>query len=144
MPDLNSILSNMDIILKRLTEILYSEQRILIENGSVQLLSKIIDEKSKLLIDLKLLDENREKVGKIQKVSPPYTHDDFVAAQWQDIVKMTKELAQINHDNGMALQTKINKTEESIQFLKSLNNSELYTNVGYKHVAPVSIKRAEA
>lgn len=144
MPDLNSILSNMDTILKRLTEILYAEQRILIENGSVQLLSTIIDEKSKLLIDLKLLDENREKIGEEQKISPPYTHDDTIAAKWQDIVKMTKELAQVNHDNGLALQTKINKTEESIQFLKSLNNSDLYTNVGHKQAAPVSIKRAEA
>lgn len=144
MPELKSILSNMDIILKRLTEILYAEQCILIENGSVRILSKIIDEKSKLLIDLKLLDENREKLSKQHNISAPYSNDTSLATQWQLVVKMTKELSQINHDNGLALQTKMNKTEKSIQFLKSLNNSELYTNVGCKKISSISIKRAEA
>lgn len=144
MPELNTLLCEMDIVLKRLTDVLYAEQEILLENGAIHRLSEIIDAKNKLLINLKLLDENREKLDKKNNFSPPYNNEKSLMTSWEAIVAMTKELSQINHDNGLILQKKMASTQESIQFLTSFNKNELYTNVGYKQTSPMSIKRAEA
>lgn len=52
MLELDSIFDNVAVMLQTLSDILESEQRILIENNSISHLNEIINQKSQLLIEL--------------------------------------------------------------------------------------------
>lgn len=130
-------------MLQTLSEILQTEQKILIENSLTSQLSEIINKKSQLLIQLKLLDDNRIKLSKKFNVQPPYKENPTIAAHWLSITDTTKLLSKINRDNGLIIQNRMNITQQSINYLKGINNPTVYTNNGYQQTDVISSKRAK-
>ena len=61
MLELDNILTKVTAMLHTLSDILQTEQQILTNKSSINQLNEIINQKSKLLIELKLLDEQRIK-----------------------------------------------------------------------------------
>ena len=143
MLELEDILNNITEMLQTLSEILQTEQQILIDNKLINQLADIIDRKSQLLIELKLLDEKRVKLSQQLNIQPTYNENPTVAAQWQSITDTTKLLANINRDNGLIIENRMNMTEQSINYLKNLNNPAVYTNNGYQQTEVISSKRAK-
>lgn len=140
---IHNVLHKMIDLLQQLTDILHEEQKLLLESKHAQQLSNIIDQKSQLLINLKILDDQRITLGKQQKIVSPYTHDEVLANQWSSIVETTALLAQMNRDNGTILENRINKTQQAIDFLNKLNTPNLYTHGGYQPTEMVSTTRAK-
>ncbi|SCC04529.1 flagella synthesis protein FlgN [Gilliamella bombicola] len=143
MLELNNILNKITEMLQTLSEILQTEQKILIENSLTSQLSEIINKKSQLLIQLKLLDDNRIKLSKKFNVQPPYKENPTIAAHWLSITDTTKLLSKINRDNGLIIQNRMNITQQSINYLKGINNPTVYTNNGYQQTDVISSKRAK-
>ena len=143
MLELDSIFDNVAVMLQTLSDILESEQRILIENNSISHLNEIINHKSQLLIELKLLDEKRLKTGKQYNIQPPYNEDPQLMLKWQAITNTTQRLAQLNRENGIIIQNRMNMTQQSIDYLKSINNPAVYTYNGYQQSETISSKRAK-
>ncbi|NUF27948.1 flagella synthesis protein FlgN [Gilliamella sp. ESL0254] len=143
MLELNNILNKITEMLQTLSEILQTEQKILIENSLTNQLSEIINKKSQLLIQLKLLDENRIKLSKQFNVQPPYKDNPTIAAHWLSITDTTKLLSKINRDNGLIIQNRMNITQQSINYLKGINSPTVYTNNGYQKTDVISSKRAK-
>ncbi|MWN05119.1 flagella synthesis protein FlgN [Gilliamella sp. Pas-s95] len=143
MLELNNILNKITEMLQTLSEILQTEQKILVENSLTSQLSEIINKKSQLLIQLKLLDDNRIKLSKKFNVQPPYKENPTIAAHWLSITDTTKLLSKINRDNGLIIQNRMNITQQSINYLKGINNPTVYTNNGYQQTDVISSKRAK-
>ncbi|MCX8640171.1 MULTISPECIES: flagella synthesis protein FlgN [unclassified Gilliamella] len=143
MLELDNILTKVTAMLHTLSDILQTEQQILTNKSSINQLNEIINQKSKLLIELKLLDEQRIKVSKQFEIQTPYSQVPELAKKWQKITETTKQLAQINRDNGMIIQNRLNITEQTINHLRSLNNPVVYTNHGYQQNETISSKRAK-
>lgn len=143
MLELDNIFNNVTVMLQALSDILEAEQQILFKNNSVNQLSEIINQKSQLLIELKLLDEKRLKVSQQCNIQSPYSEKQELALKWQAITKMTQRLAQINRENGVLIQNRMNVTQHSIDFLKSMNNPAVYTHNGYQQPETISSKRAK-
>ncbi|MCX8601728.1 MULTISPECIES: flagella synthesis protein FlgN [unclassified Gilliamella] len=143
MLELDNILTKVTVMLHTLSDILQTEQQILTNKSSINQLNEIINQKSKLLIELKLLDEQRIKVSKQFEIQTPYSQVPELAKKWQKITETTKQLAQINRDNGMIIQNRLNITEQTINHLRSLNNPVVYTNNGYQQNETISSKRAK-
>lgn len=140
---LENTLNNIIAMLQTLSEILQTEQQILIDNKLINQLTEIIDKKSQFLIQLKLQDEKRVKLSQQLNIQPPYSQYSTIADHWQAITDTTKLLANINRDNGLIIQNRINMTQQSINQLKSINNPATYTNNGYKQTEVISSKRAK-
>lgn len=143
MLELDSTLKKITAMLQALSEILQSEQQLLIENSLISQLNEIINKKNQLLIQLKLLDERRISISKQYNIQSPYNEDPILATQWQSITDTTKLLAKINRDNGLIIQNRIDKTQQAINHLKNLNNPVIYTNNGYQQAEIISSKRAK-
>lgn len=141
---LSNILQDMKVMLQQLTEILSHENQLLIENSPVQQLSEIIDKKSKLLLSLKLLDDERIRVGKQASLESPYTGDELIETEWNHVTKTTAELAEMNRENGLIMQARMDQTMKSIDFLNNMNSTPVYTHGGHMKDEPISKKRAEA
>lgn len=144
MLELQTILNEMTNILSQLTDILETEQRILLENRLIHSLGNVIDEKNQLLIKLKLLDEKRILCGQQHLIAMPYNAIPTLAKQWDEINKTTTLLAKQNRQNGVILQSRMDHTLQAINFFKKLNQQDLYTHGGYQQIEPLSTKRAEA
>lgn len=144
MLELGNILEKISAMLQVLSEILQTEQKILIEKSSISQLNEIINKKSQLLIELKLLDEKRIEISKQCNIQSPYSEISSLASQWESITNETKSLAQLNHDNGLIMQNRMDKTQQSIDYLKKINNPVIYTNDGYQKTEVISSKRAKA
>ncbi|OCG42648.1 flagella synthesis protein FlgN [Gilliamella sp. Bif1-4] len=140
---LNDILNKIAEMLQTISEILQSEQKILIENSSTNQLSETINKKSQLLIQLKLLDEERIKLSEQFNIQPPYKENPTIEALWLSITDTTKLLADINRDNGLIIQKRMNLTQQSINYLKSIKSPAVYTNSGYQQTEIISSKRAK-
>lgn len=143
MLELDNILDNVIIMLQTLSDVLNNEQQILIENSAITQLNAVINQKNQLLIELKLLDEKRIKVSKQHNIQSPYSEKAKLADKWQFIVNTTQQLALINRENGMIIQKRMNLTQQSIDYLKSINNPVVYTNHGYQQTEIISSKRAK-
>lgn len=143
MLELDNILNKITRMLQTLSEILQTEQQILIENSLTNQLNEIINKKSQLLIQLKLLDEKRITLSKQFNIHPPYSEESTIAAHWQSITETTKLLASINRDNGLIIQNRMDRTLQSINYLKKINNPVIYTNNGYQQTEIISSKRAK-
>ncbi|MCO6544781.1 MAG: flagellar protein FlgN, partial [Gilliamella sp.] len=137
------ILNKIAEMLQTISEILQSEQKILIENSSTNQLSETINKKSQLLIQLKLLDEERIKLSEQFNIQPPYKENPTIEALWLSITDTTKLLADINRDNGLIIQNRMNLTQQSINYLKSIKSPTVYTNSGYQQTEIISSKRAK-
>ncbi|MFQ1019879.1 flagella synthesis protein FlgN [Gilliamella sp. CG13] len=143
MLELNDILSKITVMLQTLSDILQTEQQVLIENSSINQLNEIINKKSQLLIELKLLDEKRINTSKQLNLSSPYSENPELAEQWQSITTTTRLLANINRDNGLIIQNRMHRTQQTIDHLKSIHNPVVYTNNGYQQTETISSKRAK-
>lgn len=143
MLELGNILEEISAMLQVLSEILQTEQKILIEKSSINQLNEIINKKSQLLIELKLLDEKRIEISKQYNIESPYSGNPLLASQWELITDMTKSLTQLNYDNGLIMQNRMDKTQQSINYLKNINNPIVYTNDGYQKAEVISSKRAK-
>lgn len=143
MLELDNIFNSITVMLQDLSVILEAEQRILIENSSINELNEIINQKSQLLIELKLIDEKRLKVSEQYNVQSPYSENQEIALKWQAITDMTQRLAQINRDNGILIQNRMNVTQKSIDYLKNMNNPSVYTYNGYQQSETISSERAK-
>lgn len=130
-------------MLQTLSDILQTEQQVLIENSSINQLNEIINKKSQLLIELKLLDEKRINTSKQLNLSSPYSGNPELAEQWQSITTTTRLLANINRDNGLIIQNRMHRTQQTIDHLKSIHNPVVYTNNGYQQTETISSKRAK-
>ncbi|NUF49041.1 flagella synthesis protein FlgN [Gilliamella sp. ESL0250] len=140
---LDDILNQITKMLHTLSEILQTEQQILIDNSSTNQLNEIINKKSQLLIQLKLLDEKRVTLNKQLDIQPPYSENPTIAAHWLSITDTTKLLANINRDNGVIIQKRMNITEQSINYLKGINSPVVYTHNGYQQADIISSERAK-
>ena len=143
MLELDNIFNSITVMLQDLSVILEAEQQILIENSSINQLSEIINQKSQLLIELKLVDEKRLKVSQQYNMQSPYSENQEIALKWQAITDMTQRLAQINRDNGILIQNRMNVTQKSIDYLKNMNNPSVYTYNGYQQSETISSERAK-
>ena len=143
MLELDNILKKISAMLHILSEILHTEQQILIEKSSISQLNEVINKKSQLLIELKLLDEKRIEISKQCNIKAPYSENPSLATQWESITDTTKSLTQINHDNGLIIQNRIYKTQQSINYFKKINDPVVYTNSGYQKKEVISSKRAK-
>ncbi|KES17952.1 Flagellar biosynthesis/type III secretory pathway chaperone [Gilliamella apicola SCGC AB-598-I20] len=143
MLELDNIFNSITVMLQDLSVILEAEQRILIENSSINELNEIINQKSQLLIELKLIDEKRLKVSEQYNVQSPYSENQEIALKWQAITDTTQRLAQINRDNGILIQNRMNVTQKSIDYLKNMNNPSVYTYNGYQQSETISSERAK-
>lgn len=143
MLELDNIFNSITVMLQDLSVILESEQQILIENSSINQLSEVINQKSQLLIELKLVDEKRLKVSQQYNMQSPYSENQEIALKWQAITDMTQRLAQINRDNGILIQNRMNVTQKSIDYLKNMNNPSVYTYNGYQQSETISSERAK-
>ena len=143
MLELDNIFNSITVMLQDLSVILEAEQRILIENSSINQLSEVINQKSQLLIELKLVDEKRLKVSQQYNMQSPYSENQEIALKWQAITDMTQRLAQINRDNGILIQNRMNVTQKSIDYLKNMNNPSVYTYNGYQQSETISSERAK-
>ncbi|MWP62177.1 flagella synthesis protein FlgN [Gilliamella sp. Pas-s25] len=143
MLELDDILNQITEMLQTLSGILQTEQQILIDNSSTNQLNEIINKKSQLLIQLKLLDEKRVTLSKQLGIHPPYNDNPTIAAHWLSITDTTKLLANINRDNGLIIQNRMNITQQSINYLKGINSPVVYTNNGYQQADVISSKRAK-
>lgn len=143
MLELDNIFNSITVMLQDLSVILEAEQRILIENSSINELNEIINQKSQLLIELKLVDEKRLKVSQQYNMQSPYSENQEIALKWQAITDMTQRLAQINRDNGILIQNRMNVTQKSIDYLKNMNNPSVYTYNGYQQSETISSERAK-
>ncbi|MWN31926.1 hypothetical protein GQ597_05200 [Gilliamella sp. Pra-s65] len=144
MQELNNTLNKITEMLQMLSEILQTEQQILIENSLTTQLNEIINQKSQLLIQLKLLDENRILLSKQFNIHPPYEENSTIAAHWLSITDTTALLSKINRDNGLIIQNRMKVTQQSINYLKGINNPVVYTKNGYQQSDVISSKRAKA
>ncbi|OCG61166.1 hypothetical protein A9G41_03260 [Gilliamella sp. Nev5-1] len=140
---LNDILNKITEMLQTLSTILQTEQQLLIENSTTNQLNDIINKKNELLIQLKLLDEKRIKLNKQFNIQPPYIENSAIATHWQLITDKTKLLANINRDNGLIIQNRMNITQQTINYLKGLNSPAIYTNNGYQQTDVILSKRAK-
>ncbi|OCG16229.1 hypothetical protein A9G24_04275 [Gilliamella sp. App6-5] len=140
---LDDILKQITAMLQTLSEILQTEQQILIENSSTNQLNEIINKKSQLLIQLKLLDEQRITLSKQLDIQPPYSENPTIAAHWLSITDTTKLLANINRDNGLIIQNRMTITQQSINYLKGINSPVVYNNNGYQQADVISSERAK-
>ncbi|OCG20456.1 flagella synthesis protein FlgN [Gilliamella sp. App4-10] len=140
---LDDILKQITEMLQTLSEILQTEQHILIENSSTNQLNEIINKKSQLLIQLKLLDEQRITLSKQLDIQPPYSENPTIAAHWLSITDTTKLLANINRDNGLIIQNRMTITQQSINYLKGINSPIVYNNNGYQQADVISSERAK-
>lgn len=143
MLELDNIFNSITVMLQDLSVILEAEQQILIENSSINQLSEVINQKSQLLIELKLVDEKRLKVSQQYNMQSPYSEYQEIALKWQAITDMTQRLAQINRDNGILIQNRMNVTQKSIDYLKNMNNPSVYTYNGYQQSETISSERAK-
>ncbi len=143
MLELDNIFNSITVMLQDLSAILEAEQQILIENSSINQLSEVINQKSQLLIELKLVDEKRLKVSQQYNMQSPYSENQEIALKWQAITDMTQRLAQINRDNGILIQNRMNVTQKSIDYLKNMNNPSVYTYNGYQQSETISSERAK-
>ncbi|PXZ02580.1 flagella synthesis protein FlgN [Gilliamella apicola] len=143
MLELDNIFNSITVMLQDLSVILEAEQQILIENSSINELNEIINQKSQLLIELKLIDEKRLKVSEQYNVQSPYSENQEIALKWQAITDTTQRLAQINRDNGILIQNRMNVTQKSIDYLKNMNNPSVYTYNGYQQSETISSERAK-
>lgn len=143
MLELDNIFNSITVMLQDLSVILEAEQRILIENSSINELNEIINQKSQLLIELKLVDEKRLKVSQQYNMQSPYSENQEIALKWQAITDTTQRLAQINRDNGILIQNRMNVTQKSIDYLKNMNNPSVYTYNGYQQSETISSERAK-
>lgn len=143
MLELDNIFNSITVMLQDLSVILEAEQQILIENSSINQLSEVINQKSQLLIELKLIDEKRLKVSEQYNVQSPYSENQEIALKWQAITDTTQRLAQINRDNGILIQNRMNVTQKSIDYLKNMNNPSVYTYNGYQQSETISSERAK-
>ena len=143
MLELDNIFNSITVMLQDLSVILEAEQQILIENSSINELNEIINQKSQLLIELKLVDEKRLKVSQQYNVQSPYSENQEIALKWQAITDTTQRLAQINRDNGILIQNRMNVTQKSIDYLKNMNNPSVYTYNGYQQSETISSERAK-
>lgn len=143
MLELDNIFNSITVMLQDLSVILEAEQQILIENSSINQLSEVINQKSQLLIELKLVDEKRLKVSQQYNMQSPYSENQEIALKWQVITDMTQRLAQINRDNGILIQNRMNVTQKSIDYLKNMNNPSVYTYNGYQQSETISSERAK-
>lgn len=143
MLELDNIFNSITVMLQDLSVILEAEQQILIENSSINQLSEVINQKSQLLIELKLVDEKRLKVSQQYNIQSPYSENQEIALKWQAITDMTQRLAQINRDNGILIQNRMNVTQKSIDYLKNMNNPSVYTYNGYQQSETISSERAK-
>lgn len=143
MLELDNIFNSITVMLQDLSAILEAEQQILIENSSINQLSEVINQKSQLLIELKLVDEKRLKVSQQCNMQSPYSENQEIALKWQAITDMTQRLAQINRDNGILIQNRMNVTQKSIDYLKNMNNPSVYTYNGYQQSETISSERAK-
>ena len=143
MLELDNIFNSITVMLQDLSVILEAEQQILIENSSINQLSEVINQKSQLLIVLKLVDEKRLKVSQQYNMQSPYSENQEIALKWQAITDMTQRLAQINRDNGILIQNRMNVTQKSIDYLKNMNNPSVYTYNGYQQSETISSERAK-
>ncbi|MBI0157119.1 flagella synthesis protein FlgN [Gilliamella sp. M0364] len=143
MLELDNIFNNVTVMLQSLSDILESEQQILIGTNTICQLNDVINQKSQLLIELKLLDEKRLKVSARYNIQSPYSENPELALKWQAITNTTQRLAQINRDNGILIQNRMNMTQQSIDYLKSINNPAVYTYHGYQQPETISSKRAK-
>lgn len=143
MLELDNIFNSITVMLQDLSVILEAEQQILIENSSINQLSEVINQKSQLLIELKLVDEKRLKVSQQCNMQSPYSENQEIALKWQAITDMTQRLAQINRDNGILIQNRMNVTQKSIDYLKNMNNPSVYTYNGYQQSETISSERAK-
>lgn len=143
MLELDNIFNSITVMLQDLSVILEAEQQILIENSSINQLSEVINQKSQLLIELKLVDEKRLKVSQQYNMQSPYSENQGIALKWQAITDMTQRLAQINRDNGILIQNRMNVTQKSIDYLKNMNNPSVYTYNGYQQSETISSERAK-
>lgn len=143
MLELDNIFNSITVMLQDLSAILEAEQQILIENSSINQLSEVINQKSQLLIELKLVDEKRLKVSQQYNMQSPYSENQEIALKWQAITDMTQRLAQINRDNGILIQNRMNVTQKSIDYLKNINNPSVYTYNGYQQSETISSERAK-
>lgn len=75
MLELDNIFNSITVMLQDLSVILEAEQQILIENSSINQLSEVINQKSQLLIELKLVDEKRLKVSQQYNMQSPYSEN---------------------------------------------------------------------
>ncbi|OCG25660.1 hypothetical protein A9G22_02250 [Gilliamella sp. App2-1] len=140
---LDDILKQITEMLQTLSEILQTEQHILIENSSTNQLNEIINKKSQLLIQLKLLDEQRITLSKQLDIQPPYSENPTIAAHWLSITDTTKLLANINRDNGLIIQNRMTITQQSINYLKGINSLVVYNHNGYQQADVISSERAK-
>lgn len=143
MLELDNIFNSITVMLQDLSVILEAEQQILIENSSINQLSEVINQKSQLLIELKLVDEKRLKVSQQYNIQSPYSENQEIALKWQAITDTTQRLAQINRDNGILIQNRMNVTQKSIDYLKNMNNPSVYTYNGYQQSETISSERAK-
>lgn len=143
MLELDNIFNSITVMLQDLSVILEAEQQILIENSSINQLSEVINQKSQLLIELKLVDEKRLKVSQQYNMQSPYSENQEIALKWQAITDTTQRLAQINRDNGILIQNRMNVTQKSIDYLKNMNNPSVYTYNGYQQSETISSERAK-
>jgi len=75
MLELDNIFNNVTVMLQSLSDILESEQQILIGTNTISQLNDVINQKSQLLIELKLLDEKRLKVSARYNIQSPYSEN---------------------------------------------------------------------
>lgn len=143
MSELDNILNKITAMLQLLSEILCTEQEILLGNSLTHQLNEIINQKSQLLIQLKLLDEKRIAISKQYDIQSPYSENPSLASQWQSIIDTTKLLSTMNRDNGLIIQNRMDKTQQSINYLKKINNPAVYTNNGYQQTEIISSRRAK-
>ncbi|MWP48998.1 MULTISPECIES: flagella synthesis protein FlgN [unclassified Gilliamella] len=143
MIELNNTLNKITEMLQTLSGILQTEQKLLIENSLTNQLNEIINKKSQLLIELKLLDEKRIKLSKQFNIQPPYEESPTIAEHWLSITNTTVLLSKINRDNGIIIQNRMNITQQSINYLKNMNSPAVYTNHGYQQTDVISSKRAK-
>jgi flagellar biosynthesis protein FlgN len=143
MLELDNIFNNVTTMLQSLSAILEAEQQILIENNSMKQLSEIINQKSQLLIELKLLDEKRLKISQQHNIQSPYGENQQLALKWQVITSTTQRLSKINRDNGVLIQNRMNVTQQTIDYLRGMNNPVVYTYHGYQQSETISSKRAK-
>ncbi|OCG05298.1 flagella synthesis protein FlgN [Gilliamella sp. wkB112] len=143
MLELDEILNKISAMLPTIAEVLQNEQQLLINHSLTNQLNDIINNKNQLLIQLKLLDDQRVAISKQYNLKSPYSDNPKLASQWQSITATTKLLAKINRDNGLLIQKRIDKTQQAINYLRNINNPVTYTNNGYQQTEIVAANRVK-
>jgi len=136
MPDLHrnagTILESLYQVLASLGHIINEEQRqLMAATPDSRRLISLSEDKQALLVTLTFVEQQRSEAEHALGIAPPYAEHPSLAARWQQIAPLARQLAEQNQHTALMLNQQLAWTEQVLNVLHPLQAQRFYGPDGH-------------